>query len=137
MPKRRPTSINCFPRRNERRHTFIDGKYHHLWIVLSDPAIDPDRVVIVNLTTYTIDEESACILKKGEHPFVKHKTAVRYRDARITSPAALEKLRVARLLTPREPCSKLLLAKLRDGASKDADLLSEECRDLLDQQGLI
>ena len=117
--------------------TFIDGKYHHLWIILSDPVLDPDRVVIVNLTTHTIDEESACILKKGDHPFVKHKTAVRYRDARITHLADLEKLRIARLLASREPCSKSLLAKLRDGASKDADLLPEECRELLDEQGFI
>ncbi len=108
-----------------------------MWIALSDPSLDPDRVVIVNLTTHTIDEESACVLKKGDHPFVKHKTSVRYRDARIVAPTDLEKLRTAGLLTRREPCTKSLLAKLRSGASKDADSLPEECRELLEEQELI
>ncbi len=117
--------------------TFIDALHGHLWIVLSDPAIDPERVVIVNLTTYTVDEESACVLKKGDHPFVRHKTAVRYRDARIASPADLKTLREARKLAPREPCSKSLLQKLRGGASEDADRLPKECRELLEEQELI
>lgn len=117
--------------------TFVDGKYRHLWIIMSDPAIDPQQVVIVNLTTYTIDEESACVLHKGEHPFVKHKTAVRYRDARAVASADLQKLLAARMLTPRPRCSAALLKKLRDGASKQSDLLPEECRAVLDEQGLI
>jgi hypothetical protein len=117
--------------------TFIDGKYHPLWIVISEPAIDPQRVVIVNPTTYTIDEQSACILHKGEHPFIRHKTAVRYRDARAVASADLPKLLMARKLTPRAACSAALLKKLRDGASKQAELLPEECRSMLDEQGLI
>jgi hypothetical protein len=117
--------------------TFIDGKYHHLWIVLSDPTIDPEKVVIVNFTTHTISEESRCIVQKGEHPFVKHKTAVRYSDARITSSANLETLHRANLLTPRERCSAGLLKKLRTGASQDVHLLPEECKEVLDEQGLI
>ena len=57
--------------------TFIDGMYHHLWVVLSDPSVDADNVVIVNFTTHTVDEESSCVVQRGEHAFVKHKTAVR------------------------------------------------------------
>jgi hypothetical protein len=117
--------------------TFIDGKYHHLWIVLSDPAIDSENVVIVNLTTYTVAEESTCIVEKGEHQFVKHKTVVRYNDARITSSATLEKLRKAKLLNPREKCSAGFLNKLRAGAFQNVHLLPEECRELLDGQGLL
>ena len=30
----------------------------HLWVILSDPDLDSERIVLVNLTTYTIDEES-------------------------------------------------------------------------------
>ena len=117
--------------------TFIDGKYHHLWIVISDPAIDSDSVVIVNFTTHTINEKSTCIVQKGEHPFIRHKTSVRYADARLTSEEDLKKLLKANLLTPKEQCSAALLTKLRLGASKDVHLLPEECKELLDRQGLI
>jgi hypothetical protein len=117
--------------------TFIDGLHHHLWIVLSDPAMDQDRLVIVNFTTYTVDEESICIVTKGEHPFVKHKTVVRYRDARVVSSAILEELRKAKSISPHRPCSVGLLKRLRDGAAKAADLLPEVCREVLDEQGLI
>ena len=117
--------------------TFIDGMYGHLWIIISNPAIDPQQVVIVNLTTYTIDEEFTCVLHKGEHPFVKHKTAVRYRDARAVALAALKKLLKAGKLTPHAHCSAGLLKKMRDGASAHSDLLPEACRALLDEQGLI
>ncbi len=117
--------------------TFIDGKYHHLWVVLSDPAVDAENVVIVNFTTHTVAEQSSCILQKGEHPFVRHRTAVRFGDARIASSANLETLRKANLLVPRERCSAALLHKLRSGASTDLHLLPEECRKVLDEQGLI
>jgi hypothetical protein len=117
--------------------TFIDGMYHHLWIVLSDSEADPERVVIVNFTTYTIDEEPTCLVQKGEHPFVRHKTAVRYGDARLTCIVDLERLRNANRITPREACSPSLLKKLREGAANNADRLPEECRELLDEQGLI
>lgn len=117
--------------------TFIDGKYHHLWIIISDPAVDSEKVVIVNFTTHTVAEEPSCIVQKGEHPFVRHKTAVRYTDARLVSSANLETLREANLLTPQQQCSADLLKKLRDGASRNIHLLSEECKQTLDEQGLI
>ena len=117
--------------------TFIDGKYHHLWIVLSDPSIDANNVVIVNLTTHSIAEESRCILRKGDHPFVKHKTSVRFADARLTCVADLEKLSKAGLLAPRERCSVSLLDTIRVGASMDAHLLPVQCREVLDEQGLL
>ena|SRR5438552_3579664 len=107
----------------------------HLWVILSDPDLDSERIVLVNLTTYTIDEESHCILQKGDHPFVRHKTAVRYEEARIVSSAELSKL-LKNHLTQRERMSGAVLKRIRDGASK-SDRLREECRRVLDEQGLI
>ena len=46
-------------------------------------------------------------------------------------------LRKTKLLTPQPRCNPALLKKLRDGASADAHLLPIECRDLLEEQGLI
>jgi hypothetical protein len=67
-----------------------------LWIVLSDPTIDPEHVVIVNFTTHTVNEEQCCVVDKGEHPLVRHKTAVRYWDAKTVTANHLDKLVTSR-----------------------------------------
>ena len=38
------------------------------------------------------DSDKACILKPGEHPFVKHETCVNYGGAKVISKANLELL---------------------------------------------
>jgi hypothetical protein len=40
----------------------------HLWIVLSNPADDETKVLIVNLTTWRKDKDQACVLVAGDHP---------------------------------------------------------------------
>ncbi len=42
----------------------------HLWVVISDPAIDEAHVLIVSFTTRRQDSDTACVLQAGEHPFV-------------------------------------------------------------------
>ena len=83
--------------------------YNHLYIVLSDPSQDEERVVLVNLTTWTVDEESHCIVQKGEHRFVKHKTAVRYNGAKLASVSELERLTNTGMLKSDRPLSPELL----------------------------
>ena len=46
----------------------------HLWMVLSDPALNINQVLIVSLTTRGRDDDSACILNVGDHPFVRQKS---------------------------------------------------------------
>lgn len=111
--------------------------YNHLYIVLSDPSQDEERVVLVNLTTWTVDEESHCIVQKGEHRFVKHKTAVRYNGAKLASVSELERLTNTGMLKSDRPLSPELLKRVRDGAALAADRIPEECRQVLDDQGLI
>ena len=41
----------------------------HLWIVVSDPAIDPERVLFVSMTSYDITKEKVCLLDVGDSPF--------------------------------------------------------------------
>lgn len=96
--------------------TFVPAKYdRHLWVVSSDPS--QGRVVIFNLTTYTIDEEDVCIFDVGDHPFIKHRTAVRYAGAKCVSVAQLEKLIQSGSLTPNHRASEQMLQKIWLGAS--------------------
>jgi hypothetical protein len=39
----------------------------HLYIVISDPHLDPESVVIVNMTTDRGGDQS-CVLLPGDHP---------------------------------------------------------------------
>jgi hypothetical protein len=73
--------------------TFLfPGADDHLWMIISDPLVDPANVVIVLFVSWTEKYDQACILRGGEHPFVKHHTCVQYPGARIVSNVKLESL---------------------------------------------
>lgn len=109
----------------------------HLWIVISDPAIDPDQVVIVNLTSHDDpSKDTSCVLQAGDHPWVTDATCVRYKDARIVPEAQLDELIKNKRLRPQEPVSDEMLTKIFRGAEL-TELLPLKCRKILQSQGLI
>ena len=110
--------------------------YHHLYVVCSDPALDAERVVLVNFTSFEPEEESCCIVNAGEHIFVTHKSCMRYKDARVASVAAMKLLVKSGQAKPRTPVSDELLTRIRQGASKSVHL-PEGCRRVLTDQSLI
>ena len=74
--------------------TFIRGdRDKHLWVVLSDPKLDPEKVLLVNLTSLDCLKERVCILKVGDHPWVAHDTCVNYGDSCVTTLALLNAAR--------------------------------------------
>jgi hypothetical protein len=114
----------------------LSHPYNHLYVVCSDPALDAEKVVLVNFTTFDPEEESCCIINIGEHPFITRKSCVRYKDARIASVIALKKLQKTGTIRLREPVSGNLLARIRDGAS-ESDFFPEGCRRILEAQSII
>jgi len=48
----------------------------HTWVVLSDPALNPQKVLIVNFTSWDRLEDQACVLDLGDHPFIRDRTCV-------------------------------------------------------------
>ena len=117
--------------------TFLLSRpYNHLYVICSDPALDADKVVLVNFTTFEPEEETCCIVNAGEHPFITRKSCIRYKDARIATTAALRKLLDLGQMSPREPVSADVLARIRNGAS-ESDFLPEGCRRILEAQSLI
>jgi hypothetical protein len=71
--------------------TFIRGDAdQHLWVVVSDPAVDSANVLIVNLTSLDARKEKVCILREGDHPWVHHDTCVNYGDSVVTMPSPVE-----------------------------------------------
>ena len=67
----------------------------HLWVIISDPTIDPDRVLFVSMTSFDVTKEDVCLVEPGEHPFVSHKTCIAYWNARDASLDVLAQLRKA------------------------------------------
>lgn len=109
----------------------------HLWVVISDPHADPERVVVVNLTSHDGPEkDDSCVLDVGDHPWITHKTSVRYRDARIATNASLDGLVASGALKSLADATDDLLRKIHTGAEKTLHLPSK-CSDVLVKQGLI
>ena len=91
----------------------VDG--FHLYLVLSDPASPDDSVVAVMLRTAKSFTDDTVVLHPGDHPFIRHPTAVQYSTA--------ECFRVKRLIKAiqqgqchlKEDMSEELLDRVRDG----------------------
>jgi len=59
--------------------TFLkkNDRDQHLWIVLSDPNKDAAKVLLVNMTTLSDKKEKTCVLRPGDHPWIRHDTLSR------------------------------------------------------------
>lgn len=91
----------------------------HLWVIISDTSLSTDKVVIANVTTWRdiaihLNDES-CIINKGEHGFIEHKSYVNYKETVIVSVDQLQKLE--HLLKFYEACNPELLEKILLGAT--------------------
>lgn len=105
----------------------------HLWIVLSDPGIDPDRVLIVNLTSDSATTDRTCILNDGDHPCISHPTCVNYPKARILTDEQLEKARSIGALDLQEALSAAVLMRIQQSAADSEDMLNSHRQILIDQ----
>ena len=110
----------------------------HLWVIISSSTHSSEQVVIANFTTCrgSEDEDQSCLLDKGEHSFIKHKTYVNYRDALVSQISKLEELEASELITRMEPVDDTLLAKILEGAETTL-FLKLEIRKILENQDLI
>jgi hypothetical protein len=73
--------------------TFLTpGVDDHLWMVISEPSLDPSLVVVCFLSWQPHYDQS-CIVEAGEHPFVTHSTCVNYPGATIVTDSTLEHLK--------------------------------------------
>jgi hypothetical protein len=90
----------------------------HLWVIFTDTDAYPDTVLIVSLTTYTVDQEDTCIIGVGEHTFVRHETCVAYGRTKKTSRQALCALRDCGRIVMQDPVSPEIVNRIRQGASR-------------------
>lgn len=108
----------------------------HLFVVLSDPQQNPDRIVLAMLTTLEDWKDDSCTLNPGDHPFICHPTCVDY-AGRQGTPAVetLESGLKAGTIRRQEPLQKEVLLKVLKGAD-ESDFIPMGHWRLLDDQNL-
>lgn len=96
----------------------------HLFTILVNPCILPNRgnkpqVLSVGISSVraNIPYDNACIIRQGEHPFVRHDSYVRYRDARIDAVEHIENRVHEGIFSVKPPCGEQLLKRIIAGAS--------------------
>lgn len=108
----------------------------HLWVVISYPELCPrDPVVIVSLVSCSPYTEQTCILNPGDHPFIKHGTAVYYRAVQTYSIGRIRNIIASDDVDSLAPMEPDVLARIRGGALQSPTVSQEIC-DLLIRQGL-
>src|SRR5690349_7712362 len=104
----------------------------HLWVIISDPAMDSERLVVVCFLSWREHHDQACVIEPDEHPFVKHSTCVNYPGATVVNDATLESLRGKGKLRAKAPVSPELLERIRRSA--EAADIPTECYEILREQ---
>ena len=112
----------------------IDG---HPRIVISDPELNADQVVLVNFTGFEGEyRDHSCVLEVGEYNWLKKKTCISYKDASVVKQTDVDKLLKNGALKLLAPVSNEVLGKILSGAEVSDDL-PNKCRRILSDQSLI
>ena len=86
----------------------------HLFICVTDAVGAAKETLIVPIQSHraNITNDGACVLHVGDHPFIKHKSVVSYRDAKIVEEAKLMNGVKAGLFVPREAIDTAVFARV-------------------------
>jgi hypothetical protein len=109
---------------------------NHLWVILSEPSVNEQKVLVVNLTTATARKERVCLLQPGDHPWVRHETCVNYADSFLTTKEQLLEWKHKGLLKVTDPMPEAVLERIRN-AALDSTRMPLENADVLIDQGLV
>jgi hypothetical protein len=105
----------------------------HLWMVISEPSLNKECVVVVCFLSWSDHYDQACVLNAGDHPFIKHATCINFPGARIERDDLLEKWKKQGRIRPKEPLSQPLLKRIREAVA--ASDMPMECYEIMRAQG--
>lgn len=109
---------------------------NHLFIVISDPAQDPDRIVTANFTSWRADKDQTCIVNSGDHRFLTRRSCVHYAEDRLIRLADYQRLLAAGAIFAHDPVADALLNRILAGAAV-SPFIPLGNRQILVEQGLI
>lgn len=101
----------------------VDPDRKHLFILLTDPCADEEgvqAVLMVSLSSVKpqIPYDPSCVLKAGDHPFVKRASFVDYGKARIEAVDKLLRGVKEGKLVPQPPVATEVFARICEGLVK-------------------
>lgn len=114
-----------------------DGRGHN-YVVLSDPALYPDQVVVVNFGTGEDYKDDACVIEVPPDrnlPYLTHTSCVEYERACHFTVAQLEYLLKEKIIRQQQRLPPDLFEKVRHGAAV-TDRLPMKYEMMLEDQSL-
>lgn len=101
----------------------------HLYFAITEPD-DNGKVLLVNITENDEDRDHSCVLRSGEHPFIRKESAVNYREAILSDIQKIEEAIQMHIATQEDDISDALLEKLRRGG-KASPFLKKDFKNIL------
>lgn len=109
----------------------------HIWIVVSDPARNSEKVVIAIVTSNKTWQDQSCVIRRGEHECAHSADVVVYdAKSKLRSNSELDAMLSAGQIRLGARLGDQLLSRVREGAEKSAELPFDVQRVLI-EQGLI
>jgi hypothetical protein len=105
----------------------------HTWVILSDPEIDDQRVLLVSFTGYYPGMDPSCIVEVEEFSILEERSCIYYADIKEASVTALDQLQGVGKLQTRSPVPPELLQRIREGVSLSRDIEVKHIEFLLGQ----
>lgn len=89
-----------------------DFKIEHLYIII---AVKSDEALFVNVTTKRGNADCTCLLKKDDHPSLKHDSVINYAEAQSCKIPQLEQALQKKIFEERKTVSTELLERIVSG----------------------
>lgn len=108
----------------------------HLFVVISDPGRQPDKVLVTSITTFHDRiRDKSCIIEADEHPQIRRRSCMFYDDTYLTTAKRLEQFEAWGEVIVHEPFDLDLMERVWEGAAL-SPMFKYEYRQMLDDQGL-
>lgn len=108
----------------------------HLHIIISDPALNPDKIVTANFTSWRGDKDQSCVVEVGEHPQITKRSCIDYRRDICITLAQYEATVASGHIVPQQPVDRPFLERILEGAAVSPHIPLGNQQTLIDQ-GLI
>ena len=101
---------------------------HLLFVIIDIPYKKPGLFICTMLSSWKDNSwlsDDACIVNKGEHVFVRHKSYIAYRESMVLTREELENYIEMGSFKRNKPASPELIKKIIDSSLKSRNLPSE------------
>lgn len=109
---------------------------NHVWVIVSDPLQDAEKIVFVNFTSHKDGKDESCVLLPGDHPFIIRKTIISYADAASASIEQLSLLNATNTMYLVESINDDVLSRIRLGMMQ-SPFSKRGLKKILEDQALV